>query len=494
MDYLDVKKEFRQHILLLVGYVLVAVAIVIATLVLVYQAYGFNIGKNGTVIQNGLVFFSSQPNPANIYLNGHISSQKTNTRLILPSGIYGLKLTRNGYRDWTRTITVNGGAVAHFDYPFLIPKSLQTQKIQSYQSAPALMTQSLDKRWILVQKPGSSTDFDLYDLKTPSKPVITSLSIPSSILGKATTSESLNLVSWADDNQHVLLKHNFDSQSEFILVDIVDPTQSLNLNSTLQISPSVLTLNNEKYDSYYAYNATTQELDSASLGGTAVTPVLQHVLAYKSYSNNTILYATDSNAPTGKVMVRLKEGSQTYDIRALPLSSHYLLDLTTYNSSLYVAVGSNADNRVYIYQDPVSQLTNYPGQGLAPSWVLHVPSPSYLSFSANAQFIVAENGSNYASYDVQNNLGYLYSNANSPVDSPQLHASWMDGDRLTYVSNGKLVIQDYDNNNRQVLVSALPSYIPAFSSDYKYLYSLSPVANSSQVELDMTPLMIPSDL
>ena len=72
MEFLDPAKQTRHRIILWVGYVLVAVGIVIATLVLLYQAYGFGLGKNGTVIQNGLVFLSSQPRPANIYMNGKL--------------------------------------------------------------------------------------------------------------------------------------------------------------------------------------------------------------------------------------------------------------------------------------------------------------------------------------------------------------------------------------------------------------------------------------
>ena len=71
MDYLDRKKTYRNNVILLVGYVLIMLAIVVSALVLLYEAYGFGLGKNGSVIQSGLVFFSSQPNPANIYVNGN---------------------------------------------------------------------------------------------------------------------------------------------------------------------------------------------------------------------------------------------------------------------------------------------------------------------------------------------------------------------------------------------------------------------------------------
>lgn len=493
MDYLDKGKEFRERILLFIGYVLIAVGIVTATLILVYQAYGFNLGKNGSVIQDGLVFFSSQPNPANIYINGTLRPESTNARIFLPSGIYSVKLTRNGYRDWNRTITVDGGAVEHFDYPILFPDKLTSTQIETYSAAPGLVTQSPDRNWLMVEKPGSVTDFDLYNLKTPNQPTVSTLTIPSNILTSATTGEDWKLVSWADDNQHVLLLHEFDGKSEYVLVDRSNPAQSVNLTSSLQLGQDQLSLNNEKYDSYYAYNTGDDTLSTASLNGSALTPILKHVLAYKSYGSSTILYVTQQGAPKGKVSVKLDEGGTFYAIRTLPAGNNYLVNLTTYSGVLYVAVGSTSDNRVYIYQDPVGELASYPGQGLAPLWVLHVPQPNYLSFSTSAQFIMAENGTSYATYDIQNNLGYLYNDPAHPVDAPQPSVSWMDGDRVTYVSNGKLVIQEYDNNNFRALVPASSSYIPAFSTNYRYLYTIDQVPGG-QYELMMTPLMTPADI
>lgn len=124
MDYLDPKKEARHRIVLFTGYILIAIAIAIATIILLYQAYGFGLGKNGTVIQNGLTFFSSHPNPASIYVDNQLKPVVTNTRLVLPAGIYDIKLARDGYRDWQRKIELDGGSVEHFDYPFLIPKPM----------------------------------------------------------------------------------------------------------------------------------------------------------------------------------------------------------------------------------------------------------------------------------------------------------------------------------------------------------------------------------
>ena len=74
----------------------------------------------------------------------------------------------------------------------------------------------------------------------------------------------------------------------------------------------------------------------------------------------------------------------------------------------------------------------------------------------------------------------------------------MDGDRLTYVSGGKMLIFDYDNTNRQVLIPADGRYEPAFTPDYKSVYTLSPAAvtakeSKGSLDLDRTWLLAPAD-
>lgn len=301
---------------------------------------------------------------------------------------------------------------------------------------------------------------------------------------------------WADDNQHVVLTHTYDGKTEYILVDIANPSQSVNLNTVLGTNPAKLTLNNKKYDQYYLYNtnsASDNLLQTASLGtGTVLTAYVHDVMAYQSYGNNTMLYVTTDGAPSGKVLLKLLSGSQTITIRSLPLSPSYLVDLTGYNGVLYVAAGATADGQVYVYQNPIGQFNNQDGT-IIPSQVLSVTQPNYLSFSDNAQFIVVENGTNFGVYDNQNAKAYSY-NTHLPLDSPQLHASWMDGDRIVYVSGGKLIVFDYDGTNLQTLMSASGTYTPVFSTNFTYEFDLMPSPTTSKFELDRTPLLIPSDL
>lgn len=472
-------------------------AIVIATLILLYQAYGFGLGKNGTVIQNGLLFLSSRPNPASIYLNGRQNSDRTNARLALPAGIYHIQLARADYRDWQRTVEIEGGDVQHFDYPILIPKKLTSKKLQTFASAPGLATQSPDRHWLLVEKPGSMTGFSLYDLKSSPVKQPTELNLPDGLLSKAAApGENWQLEEWADDNKHVVLQHNYDGKSEYILVDRTDAAKSQNLNKLTASNPTKLTLIDKKHDQYYLYDAKTAVLQKSTQSVPVPAVVQDHVLNYQSYAKDTLLYATDAGAPAGKVLVRLKIGDQRYPARTFSVGTTYLLDLTKYSGTLYLAVGATSQDKVYIYKDPVGQLKKLPDQALVPTQVLHVRQPNFVGFSDNTQFIVAENGNQFGVYDIENEKGYNYSTT-QPLDPPQLHADWMDGNRLTYVSSGQMIIFDYDATNQQTLVPASPAYLPAFASNFKFVYTLAPnttaAAPPGQINLNQASLLTPAD-
>lgn len=491
MDFLDPKLQRRHNVQLMIGYVFVAIAIVFATLVLLYQAYGFGIGKNGQVVQKGLVFVSSHPAGATISLSNTSVSAQTDTRLSLVSGTYQMSVTKNGYRAWQRDITVVGGAVSHYDYPFLFPTSLTTSSVASYSSAPAVVTQTPDQRWLLVEQPTVSTNvtFDEYDLQNP-KTAAVQIVLPTADYTAGTTN-SWQAVEWSNDNRHLLLEHTYDTKTEFVMLDRDDPTQSVNLNTTLGETPTSIDLVNQKYDQYYVYTASTQALQTASISNPTPVAFLSNVLAYKSYGSNDLLYASSASSGTGKVSIDLYQSGKTYALREVASGSNYLLDLTQYSGSWYVAVGASSEGKVYIYKNPVTQLDSVLGT-LVPIYVLRNPNPTYLAFSASAQFIMDESGAQFAVYDVMNDNAYAY-NTKAPVDSPQIHATWMDGDRLIYISGGKLLVFDYDHANPQTLMSTNPAYTPFFSGDYSFVDAMSPAQASGQVSLTSTPLLTPTD-
>lgn len=499
MDFLDPEITKRKNRHLLIGYFLFAVLILLGTIILVYLAYGFGLGKNGNVYQNGLIYIASAPNGANIKIN-NTGYGTTSNRITIPAGQYLLSINKSGYRTWQRSIDVDGASVQHFDYPFLVPNNLYPITLSSSNTLTSLYTQSLDRRWLLIEQPNSLVNFTEYDLNNkPLKSPVT-VSLPSGLLTSVSGGgDSLKVVQWSTDNQHVLLDHIMPTGNEYILFNNVTPADSINLNKSLNlpVGSTEISLWNELYDHYYIYNPVLKNLSSATLSDTKIKSILNGVISFKGYGDNIIIYSSNQKVPSGQVAIRLLDGTTNYNIRTFPAGSSYLLDFAQNNDNYFLVTGSTNDGRVYVYENPEQTLQQFPNQPLAPVDILRVPGVNYVKFSADTSKILAENGNVVETYDDFANNNYSYILPKS-LDSPQTNATWMDGERLIFVNANKVYIIDYDGTNIQKLVTDEPSIMPYFNQNYEYLYTIAPNVNSktntTSYDLQQTTLRLKADL
>ena len=218
-----------------------------------------------------------------------------------------------------------------------------------------------------------------------------------------------------------------------------------------------------------------------------LTAVASGVLAFKSYKNSEVLYVTANGALSGQVAVELLNNNTSYLMRDLPIASTYLLDIAGYNGDDYAVIGDNAYNFVDIYKNPLTQAAATTNAKILPFRAIRLTQPNYESFSPTAQLLMVENGTSFAVYDIFNDEIYHYV-APLPLDAPQVHAQWMDGDRLVYVSGGKITVADYDNTNRQTLSPALPQYQIFFALDYRSYFTIDS-AKPGTVELSQVSLI-----
>lgn len=490
MDFFDPQKQKRHAIRLSIGYALIGAVLILATTILLYQAYGFGLDKNGRVIQNGLVFVSSRPDGANVYVNGKKHKDGTNTRMNLPSGQYLMEIKKNGYRDWKRVLTVEGGSVERFDYPFLFPAELTTKTAKQYDLMPGLSSESLDRRWLLIGASGQNT-FDLFDLNAK-QPSAAQLTVPEDILAAGSTTTGWQEVEWAKDNRRVLLKRSYDQfgqpGSEYILFDREDPALSQNLTVALGFNPTSIELRDQAYNQYYLFDQNAGQLLTASLDRPTPQPHISDVIAYTT-EKDVVVYVTAKGADEGKTLVRLKEkDDEPLTVKQISAGTPYLLEMAIYEGDLYLAAGAASENRVFLYRDPIARIKKNPGEPLAPIQILKVVAPNHVSFSANRRFVIVESGDKFSVYDAETDRGYAYQ-SKAPLDVPQAHAEWMDGFRLCYVSGGKLVVFDFDGTNLQTLSDASPIHRPIFDRDYRFVYAVN-----AQNALASTALLTPEDL
>lgn len=490
MDFLDPKKKRAQTIRLYIGYALMAVLIGISSLILLFAAFGYGVDKKGNVYQNGLVFVASNPGEAEVTLTNKQTnkSQKalTDERLILPAGSYGVEFLKQGYRPWQHDIELSGGGIERLTYPFLFPQDLTTSDVQTFAAQPKMSSSTPDRTRILVQPGGKFNGLQLYDAQDPAAAAQT-IQIPSSII-PANSSATLSVIEWASNNRNVLLSYKTGGNTKFVVIDIENPSRSIDVNEQFDVNPKEVLLFDKRTARMYL-RLSNNRLVLATVQNKATETIADDVLDFKPHGDDTVLYATTKNrSATNKVSVLIKQDDQAYKIRELPIAKTYLLDLARYNDHWNVAIGSSNDEHVYVYRDPVETLTSDNANRIMAIRTMKIKDPAFLSFSENAQFTVAQNGGNFVVYDALNNEQFSFE-MKTPFDKPE--TKWMDGHRLVNSAGGKVVVFDFDGTNYQTLSSISPSAPVLFDQGRERLYSIAPSqSNAKEFALSLTSLRV----
>lgn len=447
------------------GYALMAIVVSLGTLLILYLAYGYDIDrKTGTLIQNGIVFVDSKPQGARIFLNEVPQSRGTDTRLVLPAGVYTIRLEREGYRHWERTFTLDGGEIERLVYPFLLPNELVTTDVARYDATPGLAMQSPDRRWVLVQRPGQTYQFDVFDLADTDKAPATFI-VPPAILSEPSADAALEFVEWSNDNRHVMVKRTYGEASEYLMLNHEKPEESLNINVTLGITPAKITLRDKKADQFYYLDAMPGVLRVGNTRDKTISaPLLSMVVDYQSYSDDILLFVTQEDVEAGEAEFRIREGDRVYPLKTVPQSDRYVLDVARYDGQWFYVAGAAADNMTFVYENPLAALKATPRASPKVVAIMRLDNPRFASFSANTQYVAVQSGNKLLTLDLEDRNRYRTILPHDIALAQQI--KWMDGHRFIYTVNEQSFITDFDGSNQNTLVTSRLAPGPFFDRDY----------------------------
>ncbi len=476
MDYLDPQKKRSHKVRLYIGYSLIAVAISIATVILVYIGSGFYLDKQtGSLIQNGQLFVNSNPEGATIYLNGEQQRTKTVGRLVVPSGSYKVTLKRDGFREWSQQVLLEGGRIQRLDYARLLPTLLTPKIIQTFATVPQHISQSFDRRFLTFTFAEKPLSIFVYDLTKPDVTPVEIIIAANTISNPVKTGQ-LNILEWSEDNKHFLVSYSAGGiLSDYLIAsrDVKEPVT--NLTVLLGIKTSVISFRNHSFDHYYVYNPADKSLGTVSIEVTTVIPRLNNVLAYKTFDNDQILYVSATSIIKNKVQARLSINDKSYLLRELTPSDSYLLDIAKLSSSVVIAVGSSSENKVTILRNPVEYLHTHPEQTVPSAvTILQVPAPTEVSFSTDASVVMARGGQKFAVHYFEEDKSSTYE-LGVPVPSDKLR--WIDGKHLQAMSGADAYLFDYDGANLQKTVPSLAQFGSYFDNNYQNIYGFTTFTN-----------------
>ena len=493
MDFLTPEEKRWRTVRFITGYILIAIAILLATIIAALLVQGYQITNRKSIVQNGLVNVSSQPVSAEVLLNGQ-KVDNTPSRLDINEGSYELRLQANNYRSWQKSFSLPGGSVRYFVYPKLIPNNIELSEMTSFEKGQLWASSSPDRRWIVSKQPtDNSVSFSVFDT-TKANPDNTTgriqqISLPqTALLGTAGAYGNFEQVEWSDDNRHLLLLQTLGTgEKAYIILDREKPENSQNISKLFNLSASQsVTLRDKKFNKFYILAKDSGLLTSRDSKDLNINEnIAESVVSYKTYGNDIVAYVTYLNAKETEAKVVVKENQKNiYYLQSLKRNpeGRYLIDMAKFDGDWYYAVSSPAENRVRLFVNPLSN--NSPGSltEIRPKLSIPINSPKFISFSDNARFIMAQNGSNFAVYDGELKTTYRYNLVNKIAESQEV--KWMDGHRLKFVDGFKGYIVEFDGTNQQELITSLPnnSFNLFFDRDYEIVFAYQSDASKNVLQ------------
>ena len=483
MDYLDPKKKRKHRIQLFLGYGLFAIAISMATLLLVFIANGYYIDTDtGEVIQNGLVYVDSEPVSAEVFLNGEQQRGSTDARLVIPAGAHSIELRREGYRNWSRSILLEGGSLRRLTYARLIPTNLTTQTGTNLRANPTAVSQSIDRKWLVVSFASNPRELAIVNVDTNNF-VVEPFEIPEGIVSLAEGGR-VEVVEWADDNRHFLATYSVGEKTEYLVVDRENPALTQNITTELNDANYVfeVSLQNRKRDRFFVYNTERKSLYRATvLDGIETPAIADRVEAYKTFATDWILYITESDKKD-MVEARLQRGDKNVLLKDLKQDDAYLLQLAKLGNAPIVGIASPVENRAIIYNDPEKYLAENPEATIpVATTVLRVSDPIDLRISVDSSVIMAYGPKNFASHEFEDDRTYNFT-AIAAVDGTE-EIRWLDGQHFLFSSGGVQQVMDFNGSNQYDLVASDKAIGSYYSDDLETMFSFS----RAVAETDDTP-------
>ncbi len=454
MDAEKFKK--RQSLKVIISEAIMVLAVIGMVVVLALVVSGYWLNSDLKVERQGMVQVSSIPTGADLDIDGSSSwLQRTNTSKVLSSGEHTVTVSKDGYDSWSKTINISEGYLYRLHYPRLF---LQDREIEKVLDTTGSMFASISPDYDKLLLADDTTEWQIIDLNAdilePKKLNLSDFLSGASLAEDASvglfTGEILS-ADWDRSGDHVLFKLKIGDKVEWVLVDVNNAKNSINLTKEFGTDfDKIEILDNSSSNLLVVQDGNLRKID---VSGKAISAVLaSSVYDFDHYENEIVFSAVNEQ---GKYTVGwFKIGSneikefETVDqpIRVLISKFYDEMYITTLQDK-YIAVYKKVDF------EPVS---NYD--------LTFVPAT--IEIGHDGEFVTMNDGTKIATLDMEARAVREWSVEGNNFD-------WIDNDMIYTVANGELIVYDFDGYNRRSIAKNVSNHFPVAITDNKWLYYFS---------------------
>jgi len=467
------KKQLLIRRIILSSIATLSVIIIATATILFMLGYRLDSG-NGKLEQGALLQFDSSPNGADVSIDGRMIGSRTATKQTVVAGTHSIKMSRSGYEDWQRTLTLNAGTLTWLDYTRLVPASRPIQPVAAYETLVNLSI-SPDSRWALAQEKADVPTFQLVDLR--SEDIKSSaLTLPAASYSDASVegvTHSFSIVSWDSGSRYTLVKHLYRDQTEWIVVDTQNVSQTINATQLLGVGFTDLQFAGTSGKVFYGLtnDGTIRKVDLSA--ATLSRAFITHVDSFSIFDNTVISYVgTNAGDATKRVVGVYRDGDESAHILRSVTSTDVVLKIATgrYFSDDYVAIAEG--NTVTILKGSYPSSSSQDNSSLARFASFELSGAvSALSFSPGSDYVIAQSGETFKSYEIEHtrsDVGTITTaNGNAATT-----LKWLDTAHLWNDDNGTLVMRDFNGINAFSIMAVESGFGASLSQNGRFFYAV----------------------
>lgn len=453
--YRERKKKWRT-IKLVITEIIMIIAVIVIVILLTFFAMGYRVDKDGEVGQQGLIQIQSYPTGATIMIDEETLLSHTNTSKLLSAGSHKITLKKDGYDTWTKMVTSEVGRLIKLTYPRLFLKERTPEKMREYEHAISFFA------------PAANHDAVLYSVDNNKKWVFLD------VRGDDAVEQELDLsdlmaelifedVVWNENSDKVLVKARHDDNIEWLLVSVSNPSNAINLNKEFDMNFSELEFMNDGGDKLIAIQDGTK-LRTINMSSKTISGVLATGVKSFTYNDERIFYLNDKNE-----LRTLKDSTETL-VSSYKKEQKINVVAFGYLDNKYLAIF--VDNKCYIYAGDYPDSThNLVDMSLKFEKEIEFV-PDMVSEAAYGELVMARSERNMAVFDAELDKMSEFNLAGDQM-------FFIDKYLIGTISDGKLVVADFDGTNVRTLTTANGTAF--ITKNNKWLYYINTIDNKTNI-------------
>lgn len=470
MDRQKHKKIQNARIIATNIFMVICVLVLVFILIFVAQGYTYNY-RSGSIEQSGLIQIKSHPSGATVKIDGETQFSHTEIEKMLSAGSHDFVITKKGYDTWKTTAEVDAGLLTRIEWVRLFPLKTTISELKDF--TELRVASAAPNRKSLLLSEVNSNKLQLVNLQS-SNLKITDIDLASLLGTDSETAKTAQIAinSWNTNSNRVILQWFHDDTTTWFMLNLDAPAKSINLSNLSQLDIAQALIANDSASKFWLLD-TEQNLYSIENNSLPENQPLKIADNVRKIANNkdvvayTRFESTEDDPDQLKRMLYIRRDGETDSIFIKNLGSaeaSATFALSTYWDSEWILYST--DKNVEVLSGKYPSLDK-PSQSLKSLFKTTLDfTPKQISVNREQRIIALSADSNYFSYDIENRRPFTFS-----ADIPITRINWLDDFLVWHRNDDKIVVRDFDGNNRRELISDIDNDLPVIiSANNKWLY------------------------